>query len=83
MKTYRIEVVIKPWKEGGYLAEVPALQGCWCVSDTVEAALDDIQEVITLAIQAREKVGEPLPPDVQEMAPDKHQEHLVLGVAVP
>lgn len=83
MKTYRIEVVIKPWKEGGYLAEAPALQGCWCVSDTVEAALDDIQEVIALSIQAREKTGEPLPAEVKELVPEKHQESLVLGVAVP
>ncbi|MBI4499349.1 MAG: type II toxin-antitoxin system HicB family antitoxin [Chloroflexi bacterium] len=83
MKSYRIEVVIKPWKEGGYLAEVPALQGCWCVSDTVEAALDDIQEVITLAIQARRKVGQPLPPEIEEINPDKEQARLVLGVAVP
>lgn len=65
MKTYKVEIVIKPWKEGGYL---------------VEAALDDIQEVIALSIQAREKVGEPLPPKIQEMAPEKKQARLVLGV---
>ncbi len=83
MKTYRIEVVITPWKEGGYLAEAPALQGCWCVSDTVEAAVEDIQEVVALAIQARREVGEPLPTEIREIAPEKEKARLILGVAVP
>ena len=82
MKSYRVEVVIKPWEEGGYLVEAPALQGCWCVSDTVEAALDDIEEVICLAIQARRDLGEPIPSEIEELTPDKKPARLVLGVAV-
>lgn len=83
VKTYRVEVVIGPWEEGGYLADVPALQGCWCVSDTIEAALDDIQEVVALAIQARREFGEPLPQEVEEITMEAKQARLVLGVAVP
>ncbi len=82
MKTYQVEVVIKPWKEGGFLAEAPALQGCWCVSDTLEAIVDDIQEVIALAIQARRDLGEPLPSNVKELAPGEQPVELVLSVAV-
>ena len=67
MKGYQVEVEIKPWEEGAHLVEAPALQGCWCViksRQTVGKALDDIREVVEMAVAAREKAGQPLPPEV-------------------
>lgn len=64
MKSYEVEVEMKPWEEGGYLVEAPALQGCWCViksRQSVSKALDDIRDVVEMAIAAREKAGQPLP----------------------
>ena len=64
MKGQRIEVEIKPWDEGSYLVEVPALQGCWCViksRQTVGKALEDIGQVVEMAIAARKKTGKRLP----------------------
>ena len=64
MKGYQVDVVIRPWEEGGYLAEVPALQGCWCViksRQTVGRALEDIRDVVQLAIDARQREGKSLP----------------------
>lgn len=64
MKTYHVEVFIKPWEEGGYLAEVPSLQGCWCLvkpRQTFQKALEDIQEVVEMHIQGRQKMGWLLP----------------------
>ncbi len=43
MKTYRIEVIVSPWEEGGYIAEVPSIQGCWVVGETIEQVTEDIQ----------------------------------------
>ena len=60
MKGYPVDVVIKPWEEGAYLVEVPALQGCWCViksRQTIGKALEDIQDVIQMTIDARKKEG--------------------------
>lgn len=64
MATYQVEVQIKPWEEGGYLAEVPALQGCWVVADSIGQAIKDIQEVIEMSIASRLKRGEPLPQEI-------------------
>ena len=64
MKGYQVDVVIKPWEEGSYLAEVPGLQGCWCViksRQTVGKALEDIRDVVQLAIDARRREGKSLP----------------------
>jgi predicted RNase H-like HicB family nuclease len=68
MKGYQVEVEIKPWEEGAYLVEAPALQGCWCViksRQTVGKALEDIRDVVEMALAARKKAGEPLPPEVK------------------
>lgn len=56
---------IKPWVEGGFLAEAPALQGCWCVSESIGQAVDDISEIIEMAIASRIKRGEALPPEIE------------------
>ena len=48
MKTYQVDVIIKPWEEGGYLAEAPALQGCWVVASTVTEAMEHIVEVVQM-----------------------------------
>lgn len=40
-RTYRVEVVVHRWDEGGYVAEAPALQGCWVVAESVAAAIGD------------------------------------------
>ncbi len=64
MKSYRVELEMKPWEEGSYLVEAPALQGCWCViksRQTVGKALDDIREVVEMAMAARQNVGQPMP----------------------
>ena len=66
MKTYQVEVVIKSWEEGGYLAEAPALQGCWVVAPTVTQAMEEIVEVVQMHIDIMLERGEPLPKEVIE-----------------
>ena len=66
------QVVIKPWPqpEGGYSAEVPALQGSRIIAPTVEQAIRDIYEVIEMSVASRIQHGEPLPKELCEVRPD-------------
>ena len=85
MKAWRVRVEIRPWQEGGYIAEVPSLQGCWVVAPTVEEAIRDIQEGIEMSIASRLKRGEPLPADIEEVHAGEGQEtiHIDVAVAIP
>lgn len=60
MKAWKVKVEIRPWPwpEGGYVAEVPSLQGCSVVASTIEEAIRDIYEVIEMSIASRLKHGE-------------------------
>lgn len=52
MKAYQVDVVIRPWEEGGFLAEAPALQGCWVVAATVTEVMEQIVEVVQMHLDA-------------------------------
>lgn len=80
MATYQVEVQIKPWEEGGYLAEVPVLQGCGVVADSIGQAIKDIQEVIEMSIASRLKRGEPLPQEVITL--ENQEPTLIAKIAV-
>lgn len=83
MKGYQVDVTIKPWDEGSYLVEVPAFQGCWCViksRQSVSKALDDIREVVEMAIDARRKEGRRLPANLKPAANGKAPLRLTLTV---
>lgn len=67
MTAWRARVEIRTWPEGGYIAEVPALQGCWVVAPTVEEAIRDIHEGVQMSIESRLKLGEPLPAEIEEV----------------
>lgn len=83
MKSYQVEVEIKPWEEGAYLVEAPHLQGCWCViksRQTVGKALEDIRDVVEMAVAAREKTGQPLPKGITPIANGSAPLRLTLSV---
>lgn len=83
MKGYELEVEIKPWDEGSYLVEAPALRGCWCVikaRQTVAKALDDIRDVAEMAIAARVKEGRPLPRGLRQATNGNRPLRLILAV---
>jgi antitoxin HicB len=54
-------VVLEPSPEGGYVAVVPALPGCYSQGDTVDEALAGAREAIELTIEDMEARGEPIP----------------------
>jgi predicted RNase H-like HicB family nuclease len=53
--------VIYPCKEGGYVAEIPALKGCLGQGETIEAALNELKLVSNLWLETAEKYGQKLP----------------------
>ena len=42
----KIKVIIHPAEEGGFWAEVPAIQGCATQGDTLEELLSNIYEAV-------------------------------------
>jgi len=68
MKTHRVDVVIKPWEEGGFLAEAPAIQGCWMVAPDVTTAMEQIIEVVKMHLEVIKERREPLPKGVAEVS---------------
>lgn len=84
VRAYKAKVEIKPWPEGGYIAAVPSLQGCWVVAETPEEAMRDLYEVIEMSLAWRIERGEPLPADLEEVAGNGQETIRVeVAVAVP
>jgi predicted RNase H-like HicB family nuclease len=47
----KLQVVLEPSDEGGYTVYVPSLRGCLSEGETVEEALENIQEAIELYLE--------------------------------
>ncbi|MEH1802199.1 type II toxin-antitoxin system HicB family antitoxin [Nostoc sp.] len=50
----KLKVVLEPSDEGGYTVHVPSLPGCISEGETVEEALQNIQEAIELYLEPLE-----------------------------
>ena len=57
MATYRLQVVIEQDEDGVYVAECPALLGCYSQGETFEEALDNVREVIQICLREAEDEG--------------------------
>ncbi len=51
MKSYSIQVVVERDEDSVFIAECPALQGCYAQGKTFEQAIKNIQDVIMMCIQ--------------------------------
>lgn len=47
----KFKVILEPSDEGGYTVIVPSLPGCISEGETVEEALENIQEAISLYLK--------------------------------
>lgn len=47
-----IKAIVHPAEEGGYWAEVPALPGCHTQAETIEDLRVNLQEAISLYLEA-------------------------------
>ena len=64
MKTFNLHVQIAKQEDGLWRASVPDLQGCWVDAETVQQALDEIQDVAAMIIDLAEENDEVLPSSV-------------------
>ncbi len=56
-------VVVHPAEEGGYWVEVPALPGCYSQGESVEEALANAKEAISLFLETLREEGQDIPKD--------------------
>ena len=66
MAVYDVEIVVSALPQTGeylgrYLAEVPSLPGCWIEADSIDGAVTELQEVVSLFIRSHRQRGDPLP----------------------
>lgn len=64
MTDYKFTIVVERDEDWLYIASVPLLQGCYTQGETYEEALEHIKDAIKLHIEARKKLGEPVPIEV-------------------
>ena len=69
MKIYNLKIRIEPSEDGGYLAECPALQGCYTNGETFDKAVINIKEAIIVHLEDRIADGEPLPEEADISEP--------------
>jgi predicted RNase H-like HicB family nuclease len=67
METYRFQVVIEQDEDGLYVAECPALQGCYSQGKTFEEALANVREVIEMCLQEAAQDGKQVDPRYPEI----------------
>ncbi|MCZ7615066.1 MAG: type II toxin-antitoxin system HicB family antitoxin [Ignavibacteriaceae bacterium] len=56
-------VILHSAEEGGYWAEVPALEGCYSQGETVEETIENIKEAVEAHISVLKEEGLTLPKD--------------------
>lgn len=61
------KVVIYRQDDCSWVAEIPALGGCYALMDTREAALAELQQVFALIAQEHQDRGQALPKDTTEI----------------
>ena len=59
--TRHFTVILEHEDDGGYHAFTPALKGCHTQGDTLEEAIDNMREAISLYLESLRAHGEPIP----------------------
>ena len=51
MNKYRLQVLIEQDEDGKYIASCPSLHGCYTQGDTIEEAMENIQDVTEMCLE--------------------------------
>ena len=51
MKKHLLQVVIEQDEDGTYIADCPAMKGCYAQGDTFEEAMKNIKDVIKMCLE--------------------------------
>ncbi len=65
LKDYR--VVVYRQQDGSWVAEVPAISGCYALMTSRQAALDELASVFAMISEEYAEKGEALPADTTEV----------------
>ncbi len=65
LKDYR--VVVYRQQDGGWVAEVPAISGCYALMTSRRAALEELKKVFAMISEEYAERSEPLPADTTEV----------------
>lgn len=49
----KLKVIVHPAEEGGFWAEVPAIQGCATQGDTIEELLKNLHEAVEACLSVK------------------------------
>lgn len=61
------KIVLYRQLDGAWVAEVPAIGGCYALMDTREAALTELHHVFEVIAEEHEERGEALPVDTTQI----------------
>jgi predicted RNase H-like HicB family nuclease len=61
------KVVLYRQEDGSWVAEIPAVAGCYALMDTREAALTELKQLFQLIVEEHLERGTPLPEDTTEI----------------
>ena len=84
----KFTVILEPEEDGGYSVICPAIPGCASQGDSLEEALDNIREAISLCLEVREEEQMPPPAEtpaliaeeIEECLKDRAQDGLPLTI---
>jgi predicted RNase H-like HicB family nuclease len=84
----KFTVILEPEQDGGYSVICPAIPGCASQGDSLEEALDNIREAISLCLEVRAEEKIPLTPEtpaviaqeIEECLKDRAEEGLPLTI---
>ena len=68
MKLEDYKTVLYRQQDGSWVAEIPAIPGCYALMDTREAALAELTDVFAMIAAAYRQKGLALPSDTTEIA---------------
>lgn len=57
MSSFHVRIEIEPLEGGGYLADCPAIQGCYAEGKTVGDALDNLRDVARVIYELCQEKG--------------------------
>jgi len=60
-QVYRVPLVMTPQQEGGYSVTSPMLPGLVTEGDTLEQALDNVEDALRATLELYEEIGRPVP----------------------
>jgi antitoxin HicB len=71
-----VTIILEPEENGGYSVHCPSLPGCSSQGNSIEEALENIQEAMRGWLKSGQKHGEPIPEETPEIVAEEIREIL-------